>query len=33
MLSRWHHQKETITFEADLDYAPGMRLKFCGTGG
>ncbi len=27
MLSRWHHQKETITFEADLDYAPGMRLE------
>ena len=25
-LSRWHKQKETITFEADLDYAPAMRL-------
>ena len=27
ILSRWHHQKETITFEADLDYAPGIRLE------
>ena len=25
-LSRWHKQKETITFEADLDCAPAMRL-------
>lgn len=25
-LSRWHKQKETITFEADLDYAPAIRL-------
>lgn len=27
LLSRWHRQKETITFEADLDYAPGIRLE------
>ena len=26
-LSRWHKQKETITFEADLDYAPIVRLE------
>ena len=26
-LSRWHKQKETITFEADLDYAPAIRLE------
>ena len=25
-LSRWHKQKETITFEADLDCAPAMQL-------
>ena len=27
LLSRWHQQKETITFEADLDYAPGIKLE------
>jgi len=26
LLSRWHKQRETITFEADLDSAPGIRL-------
>lgn len=26
MLSVWRRQKETLTFEADLDYAPGFRL-------
>ena len=26
ILSCWHKQKETVTFEADLDYAPGVRL-------
>lgn len=26
LLSRWHKQRETVTFEADLDYAPGLRL-------
>jgi len=25
-LSRWHKQKETVTFEADLDCAPSIRL-------
>jgi hypothetical protein len=23
----WHRQKETLTFEADLDCAPGIRLE------
>ena len=27
LLSRWHQQRETLTFEADLDYAPGIRLE------
>jgi len=27
LLSRWHKQRETVTFEADLDYAPGIRLE------
>jgi hypothetical protein len=27
MLSIWRKQKETLTFEADLDYAPGFRLE------
>ena len=27
LLSRWHKQKETITFEADLDYPPAIRLE------
>ena len=27
MLSRWHKQRETLTFEADLDYAPGIHLE------
>jgi hypothetical protein len=26
-MSRWHKQKETVTFEADLDYAPAIRLE------
>jgi hypothetical protein len=25
--SAWHKQPETLTFEADLDYAPGIRLE------
>jgi hypothetical protein len=27
MLSHWHKQRETLTFEADLDYVPGIRLE------
>jgi hypothetical protein len=27
LLSVWHRQKETLTFEADLDCAPGIRLE------
>jgi hypothetical protein len=27
LLSRWHKQKETLTFEADLDYVPGIHLE------
>jgi hypothetical protein len=27
LLSIWRRQKETLTFEADLDYAPGFRLQ------
>jgi len=27
LLSRWHKQRETVTFEADLDYVPGIRLE------
>jgi len=27
LLSVWHKQKETLTFEADLDCAPGIRLE------
>lgn len=27
LLSIWHKQKETLTFEADLDYAPSLRLE------
>jgi hypothetical protein len=27
LLSCWHKQRETITFEADLDYVPGIRLE------
>jgi len=27
LLSLWHKQRETVTFEADLDYAPGIRLE------
>jgi len=27
LISRWHKQRETVTFEADLDSAPGMRLE------
>lgn len=29
LLSWWHKQKETLTFEADLDYVPGIRLEVC----
>ena len=27
LLSVWHKRRETLTFEADLDYAPGIRLE------
>ena len=27
LLSVWHKQRETLTFEADLDYAPAFRLE------
>jgi hypothetical protein len=27
LLSRWHKQRETVTFEADLDSAPGMQME------
>ena len=27
LLSVWHKQRETVTFEADLDSAPGIRLE------
>jgi len=27
LLSSWHKQRETVTFEADLDNAPGVRLE------
>ena len=27
LLSVWHKQRETLTFEADLDCAPGIRLE------
>jgi len=27
ILSHWHKQKETLTFEADLDYVPAIRLE------
>src|SRR5579863_462324 len=27
MLSRWHKQRETVTFEADLDHAPGVQME------
>jgi hypothetical protein len=27
LLSAWHKQRETLTFEADLDEAPGVRLE------
>ncbi|MGO9124425.1 MAG: hypothetical protein ACLP6G_06000 [Terriglobales bacterium] len=27
LLSRWHRQRETVTFEADLDNAPGVQLE------
>jgi hypothetical protein len=26
LLSSWHKQRETVTFEADLDNAPGVHL-------
>lgn len=28
-LSRWHKQRETVTFEADLDCVPGIHLEVC----
>jgi len=27
LLSRWHKQRETVTFEADLDYIPSICLE------
>ena len=27
LLSRWNKQRETVTFEADLDHAPGLHLE------
>jgi hypothetical protein len=27
LFSLWHRQKETLTFEADLDYAPSFQLE------
>jgi hypothetical protein len=27
LLSSWHKQRETVTFEADLDHAPGFQLE------
>jgi hypothetical protein len=27
LLSRWHKQREIVTFEADLDYVPAIRLE------
>lgn len=27
LLSRWHKQRDTLTFEADLDYVPGIHLE------
>jgi hypothetical protein len=27
LLSWWHKQRETVTFEADLDYVPGIHLE------
>jgi len=27
MFSHWHKQKETLTFEADLDYVPALQLE------
>jgi hypothetical protein len=27
LLSLWRNERETLTFEADLDYAPGFRLQ------
>jgi hypothetical protein len=27
LLSVWHKRRETLTFEADLDYAPGVHLE------
>jgi len=27
VMSAWHKQRETLTFEADLDCAPGIRLE------
>lgn len=27
LLGVWHKEKETLTFEANLDYAPGMRME------
>jgi hypothetical protein len=27
LVSLWNKQRETVTFEADLDYVPGIRLE------
>jgi len=27
LLSRWHKQRETVTFEADLNHAPGVQME------
>jgi hypothetical protein len=27
LLSYWHKQRETVTFEADLDHAPGVQME------
>lgn len=27
LTSRWHKERETLTFEADLDYVPGIHLE------
>lgn len=27
LVSRWHKQRETVTFEADLDNAPGVQME------
>ncbi len=27
LMSRWHKERETLTFEADLDFVPGVHLE------